>query len=192
MDRRALCNNRTFLMDGMRFSPEHAALRSELGEVVRDARKRMRIKQQALADDVGIRREALSRIEGGKHMPRSRVLDKLIRQLGIEWAPVLDKLYAMTPARVSEDGTRGQALKRLGNDIYRCRQAKQLRLRTLAKRLRISAAQLSRIERGQVLHSRIFRDHPDDLGHSRADRRIQIVDCRVSAFIRELRLQVPV
>ena len=160
-------------------------LRSELGEVVRAERKKQRIKQAVLAGDIGIRREALSGIENGKHMPRVRALNALVQKLGLEWHPVMDKLDLSKPVRALEEGTRGQALDRLQSDIYRRRKAKGLSLRALGKRLRMSAAQLSRIERGQVLHSRIFRDHPEDFACSREDRRIQVVDCRVSAFLRE-------
>ena len=162
-----------------------ALLRSELGEVVRAERKKQRVKQAVLAGDIGIRREALSGIENGKHMPRERVLNALVQKLGLEWHPVMDKLDLSRPVRAFEEGTRGRALDRLRSDIYRCRKAKGLSLRALGKRLRMSAAQLSRIERGQVLHSRIFRDHPEDFACSREDRRIQVVDCRVSAFLRE-------
>ena len=162
-----------------------ALLRAELGEVIRAERKKRRIKQAVLAGDVGIRREALSGIENGKHMPRVKVLNALVQKLGLEWNPVMDKLDLSKPVRALEEGTRGRALDRLKSDIYRRRKAKGLSLRALGKRLRMSAAQLSRIERGQVLHSRIFRDHTEDLACSREDRRIQVVDCRVSAFLWE-------
>lgn len=166
----------------MRSPSSSADLRSKLGEVVRAARKAKRIKQQSLADDVGLRRESINRIEKGKQMPRPRELAKLVRKLGIEWNEVLDDLYALRPARLDE-GTRGRALERLGNDIYERRTAERLSLRMLGRRLRISASQLSRIEGNQLSYSRIFRDHPDDLGRPSEDRRIQITDRRVRAFI---------
>ena len=169
----------------MRLSEDYSVLRSKLGDIVKAERKKRRIKQEDLAGDVGIRREALSRIENGQQMPRPRALEALVRELGIEWDPVVIKLDVLRPVPVFEEGTRGRALDRLKNDIYRFRKAECLTLRALGKRLRISAAQLSRIERGQVLHSRIFRDHPDDLARPREDRRIQITDCRVRAFIRD-------
>ena len=160
-------------------------MRSKLGEVVQAERKERRIKQEFLAGDVGIRREALSRIEKGKQKPRPRVLEALMRELELNWDHVAEKGATLRPALVFEEGARGRELERLGDDIYQRRRAKRLSLRKLGKSLRISAAQLSRIERGQVLHSRIFSDHPDDLAFDREDRRIQITDCRVSAFIRD-------
>lgn len=163
----------------------YSVLRSNLGEVVQAERKDRRIKQEFLAGDVGIRREAMSRIESGKQRPRPRVLEALMRELELNWDQVAEEGATLRPALVFEEGTRGRALERLGNDIYERRRAKRLSLRKLGKRLRISAAQLSRIESGQVLHSRVFRDHPDDLVHPREDRRIQITNCRVSAFIRD-------
>jgi transcriptional regulator with XRE-family HTH domain len=159
-------------------------LRADLGDTVRAERKKRRIKQEVLASDVGIRREALCRIENGRQKPGPRVLDALMRELEIDWNEVAEKGDTSHPARVFEECTRGRALQRLGNDICERRAAARLKLRGLSKRLRMSAAQLSRIERGQVLHSRIFRDHPDDLVHPREERRIQITDCRVRAFLR--------
>ena len=94
-------------------------LRSELGEVVRAERKKQRIKQAVLAGDIGIRREALSGIENGTHMPRVRVLNALVQRLGLEWKPVMDKLDLSKPVRALEEGTRGRALDRLRSDIYR-------------------------------------------------------------------------
>ena len=169
----------------MRLPSGHFDLRGKLGEVIQAAREEKRIERKVLAHDVGIRREALSRIENGKQMPRPRLLEALVLKLGIEGEPVVSEIDASRPARVFGEGTRERALDRLREDIYRRRKAERLSLRALATRLRISAAQLSRIERGQVLHSRIFRDHPDDLGRPREERRIQITDCRVNAFIRD-------
>ena len=83
-------------------------LRFELGEVVRAERKKQRVKQAVLAGDIGIRREALSGIENGKHMPRERVLNALVQKLGLEWDPVMDKLDLSRPVRAFEEGTRGE------------------------------------------------------------------------------------
>ncbi len=168
----------------MRLPIGYSVLRSDLGRVVRAERKKRRIKQDVLAGDVGIRRATLSYIENDKQLPGPRVLDALIRELELDWDDFADKGEALRPPLVFEEGTRGRALDRLGSDICRRRKAERLSLRNLGKRLRISAAQLSRIERGQVRHSRIFCDHPDDLVHPREDRRIYITDCRVRAFIR--------
>jgi transcriptional regulator with XRE-family HTH domain len=168
----------------MRLPSGHSDLQAKLGGVIQAAREEKGISRKVLAHDVGIRREALSRIENGKQMPRSRLLEALVLKLGIEWEPVVIEIQAVRPAREFEEGTRERALEHLANDIYQRRKAERLSLRALSKRLRISAAQLSRIERGQMLHSRIFRDHPDDLVNAREERRIQITDCRVRAFIR--------
>ncbi len=169
----------------MRLQTKYSILRSELGKLVQAERKKRRIKQEALAGDLGIQRAALSRIENGRHLPRARLLEALVQKLEIEWNPVVKRLDALRPLRAFEEGARERALERLGNDIHQRRKAERLTLRVLGRRLRMSAAQLSRIERRQVLHSRIFRDHLDDLVYPREHRRIQIIDCRVNAFIRD-------
>ncbi len=171
----------------MRLPSPYVGLLPNLGEVLRRERKKLRIKQEVLAADLGIHRQALIRIEQGKQIPRLRTLYALLALLKIEF----DCIALEGDGRASKnhlifhEGHRGQQLERLGDAIFRRRKAEKLKLRQLAKRLRVSAAQLSRIERGQVANSRLFRDHPEDIVHGKRHRRIEITDCRLKAFVRE-------
>lgn len=168
----------------MRLPSGYSSLRcKKLGGILRAERKKRRIKQAVLASDVGIRREALSRIENGRQTPRPRVLDALMGELNIEWDQVACRGPARRPARIFEEGTRGDALIALGNEIHRRRRKEGLSLSTLGDRLHLSAAQLSRVERGQVLRSRLFRDRPSDRAFDREERRIEVIDSALKAFL---------
>jgi len=75
----------------MRLPSGYSKLCSDLGKTIRSARKTLHLKQEALAADVGIRRETLSRIEMGKQVPRMQVLDMLVAKLDIEWDEIAER-----------------------------------------------------------------------------------------------------
>jgi len=165
----------------MRLPSGYSNLRRGLGKTIRAARKTLNLKQEALAADVGIRRETLSRIETGKQVPRLQALDVLVAELDIDWDEIAERGSPFCPPLIFQEGTRGDELVEIGREIRLRRGSASLR--TLSKRLGLSAAQLSRLERGQILRSRIFRDHPDDMIFGREHRRIEIVDSKLKAFL---------
>lgn len=61
----------------------------------------------------------------------------------------------------------------LGERLRKGRKAEGCTLRQLAARTGVLPAQLSRIERGEGPHSRLYEDHPDDAGLPREYRRLR-------------------
>ena len=165
----------------MRLPSGYSNLSGDIGKTIRAARKSLNLKQEALAADVGIRRETLSRIETGKEVPRLQVLDVLLAELGIEWDEIAERGSSSCPPLIFQEGRRGDSLVEIGREVRDRRGSTSLR--TLGERVGISAAQLSRLERGQVSRSRIFRDHPDDMIFDHEHRRIEIVDSKLKAFL---------
>lgn len=55
-----------------------------IGIAIRDARAQAGITQAALADAAGISREAVSRIENGRHSARVATLVAVLQELGLE------------------------------------------------------------------------------------------------------------
>jgi hypothetical protein len=106
----------------------------------------------------------------------------LLAELDIEWEEIAERGSPLCPPLIFQEGTRGDKLVEIGREIRSRRGGASLR--TLGKRLGLSAAQLSRLERGQISHSRIFRDHPDDMIFDREHRRIEIVDSKLKAFLK--------
>jgi transcriptional regulator with XRE-family HTH domain len=132
----------------------YSGLKSELGQVIRAARKCLRMKQEMLAVDVMISRETLSRIERGR-IPRPQVLERLMVALELDWSNVADEGHASS-ARPFVDGYRGDLFSQFGNALQACRKAESRSLRDLSKQLGLSASTLSRIERGHG--SRVYRE----------------------------------
>jgi len=143
----------------MRLPHGYDKLDAKLGAIIRTARKTKRMKQAALADECGIRRETLSKIERDHRPPRPQVLDALIQVLELDWSDVAD-LGEPPNARPFVDGYRGNQLINIGKDLQHRRLRQKKSLQRLATELGISAATLSRLERGQSPMSRVFRDRP--------------------------------
>lgn len=56
----------------------------EIGTALRQARRRARLTQRALADRCGVPQPAIARIESGRVVPRVDTLDRLLRACGEE------------------------------------------------------------------------------------------------------------
>ena len=138
--------------------------------------------QAQLAARIGIRRQALSEIERGKNWPGPATLDALLHILDLGWEHVAHpfasegasrnfindmpgggRLARLAPAlasirsRIYLDGKEGRRIIAFGEEIKAARQGKGLTLVQAASEAGISTPLLSRLERGQVLKSRVFR-----------------------------------
>lgn len=167
----------------MRLPSGYSNLRSNLGKTIRAARKTLNLKQEALAADVRIRRKTLSRIETGKQVPRLQVLDVLVAKLDIEWDEIAERGIPFGQPLIFQEGTRGDHLVEIGRQIRARRGSASLR--AVGESLGLSAAQLSRLERGQVSRSRVFHDHPDDLIFDPEHRRIEVIDGKLNDFLKD-------
>ncbi len=132
----------------------YSRLRPDLGDRLKSARRERRLKQEALADLVGVVRETISKIENGRE-PRPHVLDALMTALDLEWLDVAEAGFNPSP-RPFIDGARGDWVCMLGRRLREQRREENASLRNAAKRSGLSAAQLSRVERGLVRRSKIF------------------------------------
>lgn len=144
--------------------------------------------QAQLAARVGIRRQALSEIERGKNWPGPATLDSLLDILDLGWEHVAhpvasERAYRnciddmpgggrlteiapiLAPARSRRctEGKVGLRIIAFGKAIKAARRGRGLSLVQSASEAGISAALLSRLERGQISRSRVFRfDAPTD------------------------------
>lgn len=144
-----------------RLFPGVVALYGDLGERLRKARKGPKgsavgHKQEALAQAAGISRSTLSRIEKGQVIPRMDTLDRIMAALDItiavvgEPGPLGDgQLLSPNSARTTKDADLGARLREE-------RRLLRLSIAQVAAAAGISAAQLSRIERGQARRSRLI------------------------------------
>lgn len=136
----------------------YCALKPQLGAILRGARRARRLKQAALAADIGISRETLSRLETGKRLPRPQPLDRLMAILELEWEDVATRGHVVD-ARIFISGYRGDQLILIGKKLQKVRLEKGITLVEMAKYLDSSPATLSRLERGQLARSRFFKDN---------------------------------
>lgn len=144
--------------------------------------------QAQLAARIGIRRQALSEIERGENWPGPATLDALLTILDLGWEHVAHpvegesdprlfvndmpgggRLARLAPAlasarsRICLEGKEGRRIIAFGEEIKAARQGRGLTLVQAASEAGVSAALLSRLERGQVSKSRVFRlDAPVD------------------------------
>lgn len=174
-----------FLGESVRLPSGYSCLREDLGARFCAARKERRLKQSALATDVGICRETLSRIESGRQVPRPRVLHALMGVLELDWDAIAEQGPSQCSPLIFLEGRRGDFLIELGQRLQQRRQVAGLSLRALTTLLGISAAQLSRLERGQAPVTRLYRDHPADRGLPRKDRRVLIEHRELRNFMME-------
>lgn len=165
----------------MRLPVGFSRLRQDLGAILADERRSRRLKQEALAHDLGIRRETLSRIETGREWPLPETLDGFLRVFEWDWDKVAEKGGAVASRRF--DGSwHGERIKALGGAVRAGRRARKLSLRAVAERSVLSPAQISRLERGELGRSRAILDHPDDAELPKEERRIVVAD----GFLSEL------
>lgn len=167
-----------------------ARLRKDLGAFLRKRRRgefgdQAYGTQSAVAARVGVTRQTMSKIERGAAWPGPGTLDALLDVLDLGWedvahpepgfrrfhvgAPLDGETLAPergpTRHRVFMEGPSGDLLLAFGGSLRAFRKARRLTLGDLATSAGISLALLSRLERGQVRRSSIFRFEvdPDDL-----------------------------
>jgi transcriptional regulator with XRE-family HTH domain len=179
----AICNNVTFFenfvlssLSRSRLPLGFAGFRPDLGEILRRRRRNQVVKQQALADAVGITRESLSRIESGRSWPLPDTLDGLMRELDLDWHQLAIVGVTDRATRAFDGTWRGDLRLQLGRAVREARRLEKLKLRELALRCCVSVAQLSRIERGEAPRSRVYEDHPDDADQPKEYRRLGFRD----------------
>ena len=159
----------------MRLPRGYVSLRPDLGRVLGE-RRRARAKQQTVADQVRVARETLSRIEAGRASPRPDTLERLMLALDLDWDAVAVRGEATARARVFHDTFRGGQCQMLGRSVRVGRERLGLSLRFVAGRCSLSASQLSRLERGEVVAGRAFKDVVGDGRLPHADRRVLLAD----------------
>ncbi|QYE35598.1 helix-turn-helix domain-containing protein [Polymorphobacter sp. PAMC 29334] len=148
----------------------YAQLRPDLGAFLRRERKEHELKQQSVADDIGLSRENLSRIECGHSWPGYDTLLGLMMIFSLDWPQIAVEGNTDRVPRPFQDSRRALSRLRLGSCLREGRQSEGLSLKGLAERCGMSAAQLSRIERGEASRSRAFEDDPADAGWPKDDR----------------------
>lgn len=157
------------------------SLKKNFGVIMRRARRKKALKQAVVSYDAGISRGALSMIEGGR-IPRFRTLDRLLDTLDLEWHDVAERGQGRNFRPFSE-GFRGDLLVDTGHELHRRRKAQGLSLSKLAKVFGLSASTLSRLEKGELPRSRVFKDI-DEFQHAPLDQRpFDIVHLGLAAYL---------
>ena len=160
-------------MSRSRLPVGYAGFRFDFGALLRERRRELAIKQHALAEDMGISRESLSRIENGRSWPLPDTLDDLMAELDLTWEMIAVAGSSDRPHRPIDAKPRAAQRLDLGRDLRETRQRKGFTLRHLAESCGLSVAQLSRIERGQASRSKAFMDEPDDAAMPSQFRRLR-------------------
>lgn len=70
--------------------------KKQLGQRIQTLRKRAKLKQEAVADEIGIDAKSLSRIEGGSRFPSMEVLEKIALVLQVPLRELFE--FPDTPA----------------------------------------------------------------------------------------------
>lgn len=149
-------------MPSCRPSPprRYAGFRLDLGAVLKARRKALRIKQQTLADAIGIQRSSLSAIENDHVWPLPDTLEGLMRELDLDWSTVLEGGLTKPPAQQVDTADYADDRLDLGGALRSGRRKEGSTLRQVAERCGLSAAQLSRLERGEATRSRVYARDP--------------------------------
>ncbi len=161
----------------MRLPAGYRCLRDDLGAIIRAYRRGEKgmgepIPPKVFANDIGISRGALSRIENERAWPRPETLSRIMDAFEIDWPVVAERGENPGPhPRTPNTWQEGQQAS-LCAALRQERRELGWTLAELARRSGLSASQLSRIERGQIARSAVFTWHPEDLHLLREDRRI--------------------
>ena len=145
-------------------------LKPGVGRIVKEQRKARRMKQEALAQDIGITRSTLSRIESGAALPSPTTLERLIEVFNLEMGDFAVEGRASRRAMVIDDTQRGKQHAAMGQSLRYSRKDQKLTLAALARLSGVSASQLSRVERGQFFRSGLIGWDPDTLHLCEDDR----------------------
>jgi transcriptional regulator with XRE-family HTH domain len=167
-------------------------LRADLGEFLKHRRQGKLDSdafgtQADVAARAGIRRQTLSEIERGAAWPGPDTLDALLDILDLGWEHVAHSVMSratsrnrindmpgggwlaeMLPAsaprrhRTCLEGVKGKQIIYLGERLRAARKRHGLTLAAVADRAGLSPALLSRLERGQLGASHVFRFDPPD------------------------------
>lgn len=167
-------------------------LRADLGDFLKQRRQGKLDSepfgtQAQIARRIGIRRQTLSEIERGAAWPGPMTLDALLDILELGWEHVAHPIesgadlryrvndmpgggrlaempLALSPARHRTflEGTEGDQIIDLGERLRAARKRHRLTLAAVADRAGVSAALLSRLERGQLKASHVFRFDPPE------------------------------
>jgi transcriptional regulator with XRE-family HTH domain len=159
----------------------YTSLDKNFGKILCRARRIQRMKQASVADDVGIRRETLSKIEQGR-TPRPQILDRLLGVLELDWCDVAVRGKG-NKFRLRLDGYRNELLVEIGEEIQEKRKKEGKTLAALSNELELSASTLSRLERAQLSRSRVFRDSAGFEAEEFSDRPATIVHTRLADFL---------
>ena len=149
------------------------------------------MKQQTLADAIGIARPSLSAIEKDKAWPRPDTLDGLMHELDL----TLSEIFVAGPSdrtpRFIDESPDADYRLDLGRDLRKGREKDGLSLFQVAERCGLSVAQLSRIERGEVRRTRAYEEEPDDAELPREFRRIRFRYAELQRLYMLSRLKQP-
>ena len=156
-------------------------IEKDLGKILCRARRIKRKTQASVAKSVGIRRETLSKIEQGR-TPQPQILDQLLIVLELDWCDVAVKGRG-NKFRLDLDGERERQLLTTGERIQEQRAKERKSLTALSKQLGLSASTLSRLERGQLPRSRVFKDSPGFEFLEFCERPFTIVHSKLAAYL---------
>jgi transcriptional regulator with XRE-family HTH domain len=162
-----------FMTSRFRLPLGFAELRDDLGPVLRRLRIDEGLTQADLAQAVGISRESVSRIERSRAVPRPEVLEAMLAHLWSDWGAVAIPGAAGRPPMFFDGTSQGDQRHELGCGLRAGRKRLKLSLRQVSELCGISAAQLSRIERGEGVRSSAYECFPEDEHMDRRERRVR-------------------
>lgn len=171
-----ICNNVTFsseraMTSRFRLPKGFVRLKPEMGIVLRRLREAEGMTQAELARTVGLSRESLSRIERGLAVPRPLALDALLAELLSDWGAIAERGKTSRAAIYFDGSRQGDLREELGRNLRAGRRRARLSLRGLSALCGMSAAQLSRIERGEGVRSAAYEFDPSDTSVRARDQR---------------------
>lgn len=153
--------------------PGFVRLNIDLGTILRARRKQGGYgKQAAIASQIGIAPETLSRIENNKAVPRPETLEALLVALELEWDKVAVRDETWVADEKATTSRRRDRMLDAGSELREARAKLGITLRELAARSGLSLAHLSRVESGQSGGPRVYNTDPNDVELPRDERRV--------------------
>jgi len=159
----------------------YVALKVDFGTRLKAKRRQQRLKQASVADDIGIARETLSRIEQGRP-PRGSILLALLAKLEMDISEVADP-DPTNRGLAFTGGARGDDLLAIGHAILEKRRQLHMSLEEAAKLIGLSAATLSRLERSQSPRSRVLKELPKYAAMDLEDRQVTVHHAKLQEFL---------